>query len=68
MYATEMLQKASDLQTGKKDLELLAVASLHDMLQGQCKHYPYNPTFTEARWNPVLILHSSGSTGTMFHP
>ena len=68
MYATEMFPKVHDLQTGKKDLQLLAVASLHDMLQGHSKHYPYEPTFAEARWNPVLILHSSGSTGTMFRP
>lgn len=68
IYATEMSQKVNDLQTGKKDLQLLAVASLHDMLQGHSKYYSYEPTFAEARWNPVLILHSSGSTGTMFRP
>ncbi|MCJ1280743.1 hypothetical protein MMC26_000060 [Xylographa opegraphella] len=36
---------------------------VHDLQAGCSKHYSYEATFPEARWDPVLILHSSGSTG-----
>lgn len=26
-------------------------------------HFPYNKTFTEAEWEPLVVLHTSGSTG-----
>lgn len=26
-------------------------------------HFPYNKTYEEAQWDPVVVLHTSGSTG-----
>lgn len=26
-------------------------------------HFPYTKTFDEAEWDPVVVLHTSGSTG-----
>lgn len=26
-------------------------------------HFPYNKSFTEAEWDPLVVLHTSGSTG-----
>lgn len=31
--------------------------------QETIEHYPYNKTFDEAEWDPLLVLHTSGSTG-----
>ena len=63
LYSNEVLQKVHALQTEKKSLQIFAVQSLGDMLLEYNKHYPYDVKFSDVRWDPVLILHSSGSTG-----
>jgi acyl-coenzyme A synthetase/AMP-(fatty) acid ligase len=40
-----------------------AIPSLLEMLESSPEHYPYHKTFDEARDDPVVVLHSSGSTG-----
>lgn len=63
LYSTEILPKIRDLQTQKENLQVFAVQSLDDMMQEHSKYYPYEVKFSDVRWDPVLILHSSGSTG-----
>ena len=63
LYTTEVSQKIRDLQAQKKDLQTFAVQSLNDMLRGPSEHYSYEVKFSDVRFDPVLILHSSGSTG-----
>ena len=63
VYSTEVSQKIHVLQTEKKNLQIFGVQSLDDMLMEYNKHYPYEVKFSDVRWDPVLILHSSGSTG-----
>lgn len=65
LYSIEMSQKAYELQAEKKDLRALAVESLSAMTQKDTKHYPYTKSFGDNCWDPVLILHSSGSTGNI---
>lgn len=31
--------------------------------QEEVPHFPYNKTYEEAEWDPVMVLHTSGSTG-----
>ena len=63
LYATEVSLKVHDLQMQKKDLQIFAIQSLDDMIQEYTRYYPYDVNYTDVRWDPVLILHSSGSTG-----
>ena len=63
VYSTEVSQKVHTLQTEKKNLRIFAVQSLGHMIVEYNKHYPYEVKFSDVRWDPVLILHSSGSTG-----
>ena len=63
VYGNEVSQKVHALQTEKKNLQIFANQSLGDMLLEYNKHYPYDVKFSDVRWDPVLILHSSGSTG-----
>ncbi len=63
LYTTEVSQKIRDLQAQKKNLQTLTVQSLNDMLHGLSDHYSYEVKFSDVRFDPVLILHSSGSTG-----
>ena len=63
LYANELSQKVQDIQAQKKNLQTSMIQSLDEMLQDYDKHYPYEKKFADVRWDPVLILHSSGSTG-----
>ncbi len=65
LLTTEMSQKVHDLQAEKKDLRTLVVPSLAEMTHQRIKKYPYEASFGNNRWDPVLILHSSGSTGNL---
>ena len=63
LYPSEMSQKVQDLQGEKSGIEIFLVESLSDMLLGHAKYYPYECNYTDVRWDPVLVLLSSGSTG-----
>lgn len=63
LYSPEVAQKVRDLQTEKSDLQIFALPSLDRMLDGHSAPYPYEENFDDVRWNPILMLHSSGSTG-----
>lgn len=64
-YAEELASVASSLKVKVPDIIVESLFSLNEMLQisEDTKHYPYNKTFEEAKNEPCLILHSSGSTG-----
>ena len=63
LHSSEMACKIHDLQTGKSDLRALCIPFLDDMIRQGTRHYPYEKDFAKVRWDPILILHSSGSTG-----
>ena len=67
LHTTEVSRIAHHLQSGKKDLHALVIPSLHDLFPLSVQHYPYKASYEENCWDPVLILHSSGSTGKMLH-
>lgn len=46
-----------------KALHSLQFPSLDDLLAAQCEPVPYLVNFAQVRDEPILILHSSGSTG-----
>jgi len=50
-------------QEERKELQILQVPSLDNMLVDASEHYPYQKDFATARWDPIIVLHSSGSTG-----
>ena len=48
----------------RKDLETITIPELADLLvTGQRLVYPYTKSFAEARLDPFVVLHTSGSTG-----
>jgi len=44
-------------------LQLFQLPSFHEMLSGNTADYPYEKEFGDAENDPVLICHTSGSTG-----
>ncbi|TVY78113.1 Non-canonical non-ribosomal peptide synthetase FUB8 [Lachnellula suecica] len=48
---------------GAHPLKVVEVPSVQDLLKKIYPHYPYNKTFEEAKDEPLLALHTSGTTG-----
>ena len=44
-------------------MEVLEVPSINELLEGKARPYPYAKTFEEAKHEPLLVLHTSGTTG-----
>lgn len=65
LYATELEPLVKPLQAMAPSTEFQAVPSFQQMLDGDgdTSAYPYGKTFEEARNDPIVVLHSSGSTG-----
>lgn len=56
-----VVQPLLDERDGMKPFK---VAPLEEWLDGKpASHYPYDKTFKEAEWEPMCVLHTSGSTG-----
>lgn len=58
-----MLPVAESLQKERKQLRFLAVPTLNEMLVDASEPYLYDKDYATARWDPMVVLHSSGSTG-----
>ncbi|KAI1074574.1 acetyl-CoA synthetase-like protein [Whalleya microplaca] len=45
------------------EVENLVIQLLQEKTNPETKHYIFNKSYEDAKWDPILILHSSGSTG-----
>ncbi|KAL8650254.1 MAG: hypothetical protein Q9226_005223 [Calogaya cf. arnoldii] len=63
LASPEMLPIAETMKKEIKQLCVVAVPTLDDMLVDASEHYPYEKDYSTARWEPMVVLHSSGSTG-----
>lgn len=45
------------------DLHLHKIEALSDMIRPGTQHYSYDKQYDTVKWDPILVLHSSGSTG-----
>ncbi|KAI1778529.1 acetyl-CoA synthetase-like protein [Hypoxylon cercidicola] len=63
VHAAEVLPLIKPLQGLKPSMHTEAIPSFNDMLESNPQHYPYEKDFIQAKNDPVLVLHSSGSTG-----
>jgi acyl-CoA synthetase (AMP-forming)/AMP-acid ligase II len=63
LYAAEVEAMATPLLESQPTLQIHPVKPLDDLIRPKTTHYPYEKSYEDAKWDPVLILHSSGSTG-----
>jgi hypothetical protein len=58
---------AGPLVGPESGLKLCSLPSLEWMLdnEGQ-ERYPYEKTFEEAKWDEIVIIHTSGTTGKLY--
>lgn len=47
-----------------RDMKSVRISPFRDLLsEEEVPPYPYNKTFEEGEWDPLCVLHTSGSTG-----
>jgi len=46
-------------------MKAAVVGPVERWLSEEMPHFPYNKTFGEAEWNPLVVLHTSGSVGIL---
>lgn len=63
LHAEELAPLIKPLKELAPSVTFDAVPSFQVMFDTQAEHYPYQKSFEEARDDPIVVLHSSGSTG-----
>jgi acyl-coenzyme A synthetase/AMP-(fatty) acid ligase/acyl carrier protein len=63
VYSPEMAPMVQKLQESVSSLHCLQFAALDELLTAQSLSVPYPLNLDQVRRDPILILHSSGSTG-----
>ncbi|KAL1852805.1 putative NRPS-like protein biosynthetic cluster [Diaporthe australafricana] len=63
LHTSEVEALATPLLEHKKDLHLHMIETLEEMIKEETQHYDYDKEYDAVKWDPILILHSSGSTG-----
>lgn len=63
-YSIEMTNRVKELQGAIPSLVTHQVSSLDEMLTTESEHYPYQKVWDQAKDEPVIICHTSGSTGS----
>ena len=62
-YAKEVEAVVNAIAVSNTSLKTAAIEPLDTLLQVEAPLFPYHPSFDEAVRHPVVVLHSSGSTG-----
>ncbi len=62
-YTPEMAPVAQALKEKRPQLRALEAPPLPSLLASSGRHYPYTKAWADARTDPIVIAHSSGSTG-----
>lgn len=62
-YAPEMKPKAVELRKQMTNLAVEPLAPFDDWLARYTQPYLYDKGFEDSKWDPIVVLHSSGSTG-----
>lgn len=63
LYTKEVELLVNGFRTSVADLKGEAIESLDDLLQVHGMQFPFKISFDEAVLHPIVVLHSSGSTG-----
>lgn len=63
MFTPEVDALFSPLLEHNPDLHLHQVGPLSDLIRPGTQHYAYDKKYDEVKFDPILVIHSSGSTG-----
>jgi acyl-CoA synthetase (AMP-forming)/AMP-acid ligase II len=62
-YSGPLEEQAVALSKLVKNLAIIRIPTLQEMLDGNTENYPYTKTWDEAKDDVAMIVHTSGSTG-----
>ena len=63
LYTLELEAVVQKLVASMQDIQCATIGSLDSLLEADGPPFPFHPDFDEAIRHPVVVLHSSGSTG-----
>jgi thioester reductase-like protein len=63
LYAQEIEPQIKPVLDHQPDLRVHPIQPLEALVRSDTPYYPYDRSFIDAKWDPILVLHSSGSTG-----
>ncbi|KAF5563860.1 nonribosomal peptide synthetase [Fusarium napiforme] len=63
LYTTESFKSAMQSCLDQRTMEVAMIESIDTLLNVTPKPFPYSRTVEQARWDPLVVLHTSGSTG-----
>lgn len=66
-YSQELAQKVQELREERPSIVAIPMPSLEELLESRPHHYPYDKIFDEVENDPIIIVHTSGSTGECRH-
>ena len=61
----EVAHLVEELKAARASVVAVLMPSLDELIESRCEAYPYDKTFAEAEDEPVIICHTSGSTGEL---
>ncbi|KAF7891318.1 uncharacterized protein EAF02_001643 [Botrytis sinoallii] len=68
LLGPETLPSITQNLLSKRQMRTLKIQNLQEILSdNSVPSYPYTKTFDQARYEPFVVLHTSGSTGTQKH-
>ncbi len=62
-YSQELAQKVQELEEERPSIVAIPMPSLDELLESRPNRYPYDKDFDEVEDDPIIIVHTSGSTG-----
>ncbi|KAF4595610.1 L-aminoadipate-semialdehyde dehydrogenase [Ophiocordyceps camponoti-floridani] len=63
LFYAESQQKTVEPWLQNRPMKHFVIDSMAELLASEPEPFPYNKSFEEAVWEPVVVLHTSGSTG-----
>ncbi|KAF2202987.1 acetyl-CoA synthetase-like protein [Delitschia confertaspora ATCC 74209] len=63
LYAAEVAPVIQQIENADNSITCVAVPSFKEMIESNPEAYPFDKEFEDVKNDPILILHSSGSTG-----
>ncbi|KAF9770435.1 hypothetical protein IL306_012028 [Fusarium sp. DS 682] len=63
LYCTESLQSVMKPCLDERSMEVVIIDTIDHLLNVTPTPFPYNRSLDQARWDPLVVLHTSGSTG-----
>lgn len=64
-YSQEVARTVQELKEERPGMVAVLMPSLDELLESRPNHFPYEKDFDHAENDPVIICHTSGSTGKL---